>query len=105
MKGFTWYGSSILYVILGTISISSNPTSFDFETQIIIAVICIGLAITGHLLIDKKVSIPYSEESESDKAEKDVCDAIKYCRKCGENLEENSRFCRKCGTEVVEIPQ
>lgn len=24
-----------------------------------------------------------------------------YCRKCGAQLEDNSRFCHKCGTQVV----
>ena len=28
-------------------------------------------------------------------------DRIRFCRKCGEKLIENSRFCRKCGTEIV----
>ena len=31
-------------------------------------------------------------------------DQIRFCRKCGEELLENSRFCRKCGTEIVEKP-
>ena len=28
-------------------------------------------------------------------------DQVRFCRKCGEKLIDNSRFCRKCGTEVV----
>lgn len=31
-------------------------------------------------------------------------DKIKFCRKCGEKLINNSRFCRRCGTEIVEEP-
>ena len=27
---------------------------------------------------------------------------IRFCRKCGEKLIDNSRFCRKCGTEIVD---
>ena len=34
----------------------------------------------------------------------DECDKIRFCRKCGEELIDNSKFCRKCGTEVVEVP-
>lgn len=30
-------------------------------------------------------------------------DRIRFCRKCGEKLLDNSQFCRKCGTEVVEV--
>ena len=30
---------------------------------------------------------------------------ILFCRKCGANLEEDSRFCRKCGTEIKEEEQ
>jgi hypothetical protein len=30
---------------------------------------------------------------------------ILFCRKCGANLEEDSRFCRKCGTEIKEEKQ
>lgn len=29
-------------------------------------------------------------------------DKIRFCRKCGEKLIDNSRFCRKCGTEIVD---
>lgn len=51
--GFVWYGCSILYVILGTILNSSDPASFDFGTQLIIAIVCILLAVLGHLFIKK----------------------------------------------------
>ena len=30
---------------------------------------------------------------------------IQFCRKCGVNLEEDSRFCHKCGTEIKEEQQ
>jgi ribosomal protein L40E len=103
MKGFVGYGASILYVILGTIFVSSDPISFDFGTQIIIAIICIGLAIAGHLLIDKKVQLKYSEEQEAESVETN--DKICFCRKCGTSLEDDSRFCRKCGTEIKEEKQ
>lgn len=29
-------------------------------------------------------------------------DQIRFCRKCGEKLIDNSKFCRKCGTAVVK---
>lgn len=29
-------------------------------------------------------------------------DKIRFCRKCGESLAENSQFCRKCGTEIIK---
>lgn len=35
--------------------------------------------------------------------EKDILRAdnqIRFCKKCGERLLENSKFCRKCGAEV-----
>lgn len=35
----------------------------------------------------------------------EVMDAIRFCRKCGMHLEEDSRFCRKCGTEIKEEQQ
>jgi hypothetical protein len=72
MKGFVWYGASIFYVVLGTMFNSSEPASFDFGTQIIIVIICVGLAMMAHFLIDKKVNIPYSEEDKSEEAEKDA---------------------------------
>ncbi len=31
-------------------------------------------------------------------------DKVRFCRKCGEKLIDNSQFCRKCGTEIVEEP-
>lgn len=30
-------------------------------------------------------------------------DKIRFCRKCGEELINNSQFCRKCGTKIIEI--
>ena len=104
MKGFTWYGCSILYVILGTIAIASNPTSFDVGSQIFVAVLCIGLAIGGHLLINKKVNPAYSKEQNvvSDEEAFNTTPKIQFCRKCGEHLDDGSRFCRKCGTEIKE---
>ena len=27
---------------------------------------------------------------------------IRFCRKCGEKLIDNSQFCRKCGTKIVK---
>jgi ribosomal protein L40E len=106
MKGFLWYGASIFYVILGTIFVSADPASFDFGTQIIIAILCIGAAIAGHILIDKKVQLKYFEENEAETLEEvEINDKICFCRKCGTNLEEDSRFCRKCGTEIKEEQQ
>lgn len=100
MKGFLWYGAAIFYVILGTIFVSTDPASFDFGTQIIIAILCIGVAIAGHILIDKKVQLKYSEEIEAEVVETN--DKICFCRKCGTHLEADSRFCSKCGTEIKE---
>jgi ribosomal protein L40E len=106
MKGFLWYGASIFYVILGTIFVSADPASFDFGTQIIIAILCIGLAIAGHLSIDKKIRLKYSEKNEAEPAETvEINEKICFCRKCGTNLEEDSIFCRKCGTEIKEEQQ
>lgn len=32
----------------------------------------------------------------------DTTDQVRFCRKCGEKLIDNSQFCRKCGTQVVK---
>lgn len=32
-----------------------------------------------------------------------TADQVRFCRKCGEKLIDNSKFCRKCGTEIVEV--
>lgn len=32
----------------------------------------------------------------------DESDDIRFCRKCGEPLAENSKACQKCGTQIVE---
>ena len=31
----------------------------------------------------------------------DTVEQVRFCRKCGEKLLDNSKFCRKCGTEIV----
>ncbi len=31
-------------------------------------------------------------------------DKIRFCRKCGEELIDNSKFCRKCGMEIITEP-
>ena len=103
INGFVWYGFSIFYVILGTIFVSSDPASFDFGTQIVIAILCIGLAIGGHILVDKKVQLKYVEEQDVESTEAvKTTDKICFCRKCGTYLAEDSRFCRKCGTKIME---
>ena len=93
-----------MYVILGTIAIASNPTDFDVGSQIFVAAFCIGLAIGGHLLINKKVNPTYSEAQNTASNEEafSTTPKIQFCRKCGEHLDEGSRFCRKCGTEIKE---
>lgn len=36
---------------------------------------------------------------------KSVPDQIHFCRKCGEQLLEDSRFCRKCGCQIeTDLP-
>lgn len=34
-----------------------------------------------------------------------VSSKIRFCRKCGEKLIDNSIFCRKCGTEIVNVEE
>lgn len=53
--------------------------------------------------------IRLNPEEELDEGKTDIkedpvaeADKIRFCRKCGEKLIENSRFCRKCGTEIVD---
>lgn len=41
----------------------------------------------------------YVSNSESSKPKEDK---ILFCRKCGEELIDNSKFCRKCGTKIVK---
>ena len=40
-----------------------------------------------------------------DKTVEVVNKKICFCRKCGTNLESDSRYCRKCGTEIKEEQQ
>ena len=42
-----------------------------------------------------------TEEQTVDVINNKIC----FCRKCGTNLETDSRFCRKCGTEIKEEQQ
>ena len=42
-----------------------------------------------------------TEEKTNEVVNNKIC----FCRKCGTNLEEDSRFCRKCGTEIKEEQQ
>ena len=44
---------------------------------------------------------PKTEETSSETAAQPaVSNQIRFCKKCGERLLENSKFCRKCGAEV-----
>ncbi len=44
-----------------------------------------------------------SEKNEKETASSDIdnIEIIRFCRKCGEQLIDNSNFCRKCGTEIL----
>ena len=41
-------------------------------------------------------------KSDAKKKEKDP---VRFCRKCGEKLLDNSRFCRICGVEIIEVKE
>ena len=104
-KGFVWYGASILYVILGTIFLSADPVSFDFVTQIAIAVVCISLALFASFLINSIADVNLEGQGEESSAAIEYNNKNCFCRKCGTHLEDDSRFCRKCGTEIKEEQQ
>ena len=101
-KGFIWYGSSILYVLLGTIFYSSYPESFNIIAQLIIAIICIGVALIGVLLVDKFVNFSPTVDSKVDEIKTENNNMILYCRKCGTKLDDNNKLCSKCGTKIKE---
>ena len=50
----------------------------------------------------KAAKLPTPSSNIDPKTEEVAENKIRYCRKCGEKLVENSRFCRKCGTEIVK---
>ena len=53
--------------------------------------------VCGKSKFDKKLEHPQPN------AAAEVTNKIRFCRKCGERLIDESRFCSKCGTQVVEI--
>ena len=119
IKGTIWYSASILYVVLGTAFNSSNPSSFNFTTQIIIAVVCIGLGTVGHLLVNRNFDLMYSKKSQKESFQfEDKTDTINHCEKCGTTIEQGvdfpikdetislknnqSKYCQHCGNKLPE---
>ena len=43
-------------------------------------------------------SIPVQADEEHKSTENKIC----FCRKCGAQIDADSKFCRKCGTEIME---
>jgi len=78
------------------------PESFNIIAQLIIAIICIGVALIGVLLVDKFVNFSPTVDSKVDEIKTENNNMILYCRKCGTKLDDNNKLCSKCGTKIKE---
>lgn len=88
-------------------------TSLIKETGIILGAIPTVILFTGTMWLARTLCKKWDEHNKN-KATKESApvpkpqptaennDHVRFCRKCGEKLIDNSQFCRKCGTEVVK---
>lgn len=62
--------------------------------------------LEGKGLLDDGTYAPSVSTHETEQSRPAIeMDKVRFCRKCGEELMEDSNFCRKCGTEVVKESQ
>ena len=102
MKVFIWIGCFIVATILNTIVV--------YATGIKVGYLLFYFAV---YFVAKKLCSMWDEHKENKAMKKTAsapkpqpvvanADQVRFCRKCGEKLIDNSQFCRKCGTEVIK---
>ena len=76
----------------------------DFTELLFVIVLMLYMSVfkvnTLRGALNCEVVYQRSEEPSAELSQ--TTDKILFCRKCGEELIDNSRFCRKCGTEIVD---
>lgn len=95
MKVLIWIGCFFVATILNTI--------LGYATGVKVGYLIFYFAV---YFVAKKLCNKWDKYIEIKTGKKKTkiaeMDKIRFCRRCGATLLENSKFCRKCGTEIVD---
>lgn len=106
MKFLIWFGCFIVASILNTI--------LGYATGIKAGYLIFYFAV---VFVAKKLCAKWDEHKEAKKKQKRSAQSVtqpihnthvpslsevRFCRRCGEKLIDNSCFCSKCGTEIIK---
>lgn len=93
------WSMSLFFLIL---DMASKDYWLCVITSIIIPIILAIWIFMSRRKLPKQHKTNYQKSFENAPSHTENNCKIRFCRKCGEELIENSRFCRKCGTEIVK---
>ena len=102
MKILIWIGCFVVATILNTLLGYATGFKAGF-LPFYLAVYFVAKKLCSKWDERKTNKAMQSHASDLQSQPVETDDQVRFCRKCGEKLIENSRFCRKCGTEIVEV--
>lgn len=105
MKVLIWIGCFFVATILNTIlgyatGVKVGYLIFYFAVYFVAKKLCNKWDEHKEAKTAKKKTTQQQNMVVEEKALVENADQVRFCRKCGEKLLNNSQFCRKCGTEV-----
>lgn len=105
MKVLIWIGCFFVATILNTIlgyatGVKVGYLIFYFAVYFVAKKLCNKWDEHKEAKAEKKKTTQQQNIVVEEKAVIENADQVRFCRKCGEKLLNNSQFCRKCGTEV-----
>ena len=107
MKVLIWIGCLFVATILNTIlgyatGVKVGYLIFYFAVYFVANKLCNKWDEHKEAKAEQKKVFQNKNFVVEDKIEIVVEDQVRFCRKCGQKLIDNSQFCRKCGTQIVK---
>lgn len=107
MKVLIWIGCFFVATILNTIlgyatGVKVGYLIFYFAVYFVAKKLCTKWDEHKEAKIEKKKAPQQQNIVFEEKTVVEDTNQVRFCRKCGEKLIDNSQFCRKCGTGIVK---
>lgn len=108
MKALIWIGCFFVATILNTLlgyatGVKVGYLIFYFVVYFVAKKLCAKCDEHKEAKTKMKKATQKQNIVVEEKAMVVYANQVRFCRKCGEKLIDNSQFCRKCGTEIVEM--
>lgn len=105
MKVLIWIGCFFVATILNTIlgyatGVKVGYLIFYFAVYFVARKLCNKWDEHKEAKAEKKKATKQQNIVVEEKTVAEDANQVRFCRKCGEKLLDNSQFCRKCGTAI-----